>query len=121
MRMWTRKILVLAQMHYWDRICLLNFSSVQRSEHFMNITYFKIVSGFLPAVEGFKVKEGRNVIEAILPWLPSRTQPWVKVIRNKSFHMILAKLFNSTPSWVCDRVGKFVQEFKRVLNKGLIF
>ena len=73
MRMWTRQIPVISQYHFWDRLKLLHFSSIQqRVERYAIIAYKKVVSGDLLMVEGFKLKETRFGVEAELPWSPAR-------------------------------------------------
>ena len=75
LRMWSRRIPVISQYHYWDRLKLLHFSSIQRqAERYAIIAYKKVVSGDLPLVEGFKLKEIWFGVEAALPWLPARAQ-----------------------------------------------
>ena len=70
-------------------------------------------------IEGFKLKETRFGVEAVLPWSPANALKWVKDLRLRSFHMQGARLFNSCPSWVRDKVWGTVAQFKTYLNKYL--
>ena len=110
----------LQGVHHWDKLKVLDLSSVQRrTERFTIICYWKILNGLISGPETFKTKEGRLGVTAVFPTWPRGTAPWVVKLRRGSFHYKACLLFNSTPRWVREIKGGTVESFKRQLNRYL--
>ena len=119
-RAFLKHIPGLQGVHHWDKLKVLNLSSVQRrNERFHIISYWKLVNGLISGSEKFKIKEGRKGVTAVFPTCPRGTVPWVVKLRRNSFHYKACLLFNSTPKWVREIRGGTVERFKTQLNRYL--
>ena len=120
MKAFLKHIPALQEAHHWDKLRIMDLSSVQRrTERFHIITFWKIITGKISSPESFKTKDGRRGTTAVLPTWPRGTTPWVVTLRRRSFHYKACLLFNSTPRWVREIKGGTVEAFKGKLNKYL--
>ena len=120
MKSFLKHIPVLQEVHHWDKLRMMNLSSVQRrTERFHIISFWKIINGIIDGPESFKVQEGRRGVTAVLPTWPRGTAPWVVTLRRGSFHYRACLLYNSCPRWVREIKGGTVEGFKRKLNEYL--
>ena len=120
MRSFMKQIPMLHDVHMWDKLKIMNLSSVQRrNERYHIIAYWKLVNGYMYGSEKFQVKESRKGSVAVYPHCPRGADNWVKNLRLNSFHYKGCRLYNSTPRWVRDIKGGSVESFKKTLNKYL--
>ena len=119
-RAFLKHIPGLQGVHHWDKLKVLDLSSVQRrTERFHIICYWKLINGLISGSDKFKTKEGRRGVTAVFPTCPRGTAPWVVKLRRGSFHYKACLLFNSTPKWVREIKGGTVESFKKQLNRYL--
>ena len=115
-----KQIPMLYDVHMWDKLKIMNLSSVQRrNERYHIIAYWKIINGYMYGSEKFQVKESRKGSVAVYPHCPRGADNWVKNLRLNSFHHKACRLYNSTPRWVRDIKGGSVESFKKALNRYL--
>ena len=117
-RFWSKKVPTLAGEHWWDRLKLMNLTSIQRRmERYLCIYMWKILDlqadnpCNIQAVWGHK---GRLVE---LPPLPRSTLG--RKLWEQSFVVRAGKAYNSLPRYIRNHVGGEVNDFKKILNSYL--
>ena len=119
-RIYTKKIPVVSNMHYWDRLVELDISSVQRRcERYSIITLWKIMEGLLPGSQYVNHTESRKGRVIILPRPPLNISNTVVKLRQETFFYRAGSLYNACPRYVRDTKGVTLDVFKSRLNRFL--
>ena len=120
LRVYTKKIPAIRNLHYWDRIKQMDISSVQRRvERFFIITTWKILEDLKPGKERINHVWTRKGREIVPPRSLLNMSSTVVKLRQDSFYHCGALLFNACPREVRDTTGVSLNVFKGKLNKWL--
>ena len=119
LRIWTRKIPYIRDMHFWDRLEAMKMSSIQRSHERCLIIYTwqmlenKVINnGNIKAV--WTNYKGRKVV------IPSpKGKESTRTLRNNAFTVRGGNLFNSCPMEVRNYSGKVFDHFLMSDKGGL--
>ena len=98
-RSFTRRILNLKGLDYWERLKMLQMQSIERRhERFIIIYMFKILNNLVPN-PGISFKESkRRGILAVVPVVPAGLPCFIRNFKYKNFNFIGPKLFNILPT-----------------------
>ena len=111
-----RKIPALRCMHMWDRLKVMNITSLQRRMEGFTIIYaHKILSGVVPNPGGFNSKWTHRGRFIEIPPFPKKCPPFAKKVREQTFTHRAARLFNSCPAFVRNYEGSTLG-FKNILT-----
>ena len=114
---WTKRCTRIHHLHYWERLQLLQLSSVQRRAERYRILYcWKSLESLVPdtGIRATATNRGRL---CIVPQL-SKT-PAIRKIRLESFTFQGAELFNLMPQEVRNLTGCTMTVFKSAVNSWL--
>ena len=105
LRIWTRKIPYIRDMHYWDRLDTMKMSSIQRRhERYMIIYTWQIIEN--KAVNNGSVKATWTKYKGRKVEIPTpKGSPHTKTLRNNAFTVRGGNLFNSCPSEIRNYTG----------------
>ena len=117
-RILSRKILEVSHLNYWERLTKLKmYSQERRMERYRAIYVWKILEGISPNCgieESFSDRRGREVK---VPFIRGKSP--VQAIREKSFQVHGAKLFNAIPKSIRNLRKISIEDFKFKLDKFL--
>ena len=118
-RTFTKKIPALRNLSYWERLKQLKlYSQERRMERYRIIYVWKIQKKLVPNCGlVFSAEDSRRGLECIIPAL--KGPKGVQSLREKSFQIHGAKLFNSLPRHLRNRKGNDIEDFKYLLDKHL--
>ena len=114
-QIYTKKIPEVSQLNYWERIKVLKlYSQERRMERYRILYTWKILEGFSPNC-GLEVQHSdRRGRELKVPVLKSKGK--FQTLREKSFQVHGAKLFNSLPKSIRNLTKLSVDGFKQKLD-----
>ena len=114
-QIYTKKIPEVSQLNYWERIKVLKlYSQERRMERYRILYSWKILEGFSPNC-GLEVQHSdRRGRELKVPVLKSKGK--FQTLREKSFQVHGAKLFNSLPKSIRNLTKLSVDGFKQKLD-----
>ena len=117
-RVYTKKIPAVKHLDYWQRLKELKMlSQERRMERYRAIYVYKVVEGLVPNC-GLEVTEGeRRGREILVP--KSKGTQRVQTMRERSFQVNGAKIFNSLPKSVRNITRVSVDDFKAKLDEYL--
>ena len=119
LRVWLKKIPTLRSFHHWERLRLLGVSSIQRRmERYIIIYLWKIFLHKVPQIEGITRRwSGLRGWKAVIPKLSKNKS--VQKLRDGSFAVRAARLFNCCPQQVRNATVFNTWEFKKILDEFL--
>ena len=98
-RSFTRKIVSMNGLNYWERLTALRLYSVQRRrERYMIMYVFKILHGLVPNCGLTFHESQRTGIRAVVPLLKTGLSNHVKKLKENSFNYVAPMLFNILPN-----------------------
>ena len=114
-QIFTKKIPEVSQLNYWERMKVLKlYSQERRMERYRILYAWKILEGFSPNC-GLEVQHSdRRGRELKVPVLKSKGK--FQTLREKSFQVHGAKLFNSLPKSIRNLTKLSVDGFKQKLD-----
>ena len=117
-RLFTLKIPEVSHLNYWQRLDTLKiYSQERRMERYRAIYVWKILEGISPNCgleETFSERRGREVK---VP--PVKGKGAIQTIREKSFQIHGAKVFNSLPKSIRNLKNTNTEDFKAKLDEFL--
>ena len=112
---YTKKIPEVSQLNYWERIKVLKlYSQERRMERYRILYAWKILEGFSPNCGLEAQNSDRRGREIKVPAVKSKGK--FQTLREKSFQVHGAKLFNSLPKSIRNLTKISVDEFKMKLD-----
>ena len=122
-RRFTHRIDSLKDLDYWDRLkCLRMYSIERRTERYKIIYLWKILENLAPNLNSNKIvskyseRRGRYVV---IPNIKKQCSAKINTIRENSFSIHSAKLFNALPKRIRNITDVRVETFKHHLDKLL--
>ena len=122
-RRYTSKINGVKDLDYWSRLkCLHLYSTERRTERYRIIYLWKIIEGYAPNLKLNKITtkcSDRRGRFCVLPRLKRECTAKTTTIRENSFAVHAAKLFNELPKEIRNMSSVTIETFKRHLDKTL--
>ena len=117
-RVFTRKIPEVSHMNYWERLAHLKmYSQERRLERYRALYVWKIIEGLSPNCGLNTSCSERRGREVIIP--PNKGTGKVQTLREGSFQIHGARLFNSLPKSIRNIKRVSIDEFKEKLDLHL--
>ena len=122
----TRKITSNGKQDYWDRLKSLRIYSLERRRERYRIIYvWKILENIVPnlTTEQNQIKSNVSLRfgrQCVVPPLSRSSSSRVRTLREESFSVHGAKLFNGLPQHIRDMTGVELPEFKKKLDEFLL-
>ena len=115
-----RRIPMLRTQNYWQQLNTMKMISIQRRlERYRIIYMWKVLEGSVPNC-GVEVKEeGRTGRRVNLPKIETKAAADVKALREQTFQVNGAQLFNSLPVSIRNMTKCPIDDFKEKLDKYL--
>ena len=121
LKSWTRWIPSIRNMNYWDRLKHLKMYSEQRRLERYRVLYaWKVLQGLVPNPGIKEASEneylGRRII---IPKINHRSRQAIQTLKEESFQINGAALFNSIPKEIRNMKKCSLEDFKTELDKYL--
>ena len=117
-RIFTRKIPEVKSLNYWQRLAHLGmYSQQRRMERYRAIYVWKILEGRVPNCGVEEIVSTRRGREVKIPQVKGSGR--IQTLREGSFQVHGAKLFNSLPKKIRDLTKVSIDEFKASLDQYL--
>ena len=107
-------------MDYWDRLKHYRLYSLERRrERYCIIYIWKILEGLVPNPNIRSYDAGRRGRLCAIPPMNNKAPKWTQNLREASFGVRAARLFNCIPCHIRDLTGCNVDKFKKDLDDWL--
>ena len=117
MKIFTKKIPQVKEMNYWERLKELRMNSQQRRyERYRIIYMWKVLEGLVPNPGVIQCDSGRGGRQCKVPPLSKTAPKRIQSLRETSFQVHGARLFNCLPEKVRNKTKCSIEDFKETLD-----